>query len=295
MILVTGATGRVGSRVLEHLDDLGADVTAMVRVEARALELPPRVEELVGSLDDPPGPDVLQRFDRVFLLSPAHESQVELEVRFIDALAGAGHRPWVVKVAADGFQEPDCTVRYMRSHREIAAHLDATGLPVSYLAPTLYMDNLVAAADAIRTQGVLAAPAGDGRIAFVAARDVAAVAARVLTSEDPEERIYTLTGPEALSYADLAERISATFAGTVDYVDQPPEEARRSWLDAGLTPWQADGQLELFDWARNGGYDSVTDEVLVTTGTEPRSVQAWLDEARAAFQVRPVGAPVPRV
>ncbi|MDQ1720493.1 MAG: hypothetical protein QOI26_227 [Pseudonocardiales bacterium] len=294
MILVTGATGQVGYRLLEQLEDLHADVTAMVRVEAKAVDLPPRVQYLVGALDDPPGPDVLGAFDRIFLLSPARESQVQLEVRFIDAVASAGHNPWIVKIAADGFQEPDCPVRHMRNHREIAAHLDATGLPVSYLAPSMYMENLLSAADVIRTQATLAAPAGNGRVGFIAAKDVAEVAARVLTMENPQERIYPLTGPEALRYSDVAERISAVFATTVDYTDQPPEQARQDFIAAGLTPWQADGRLELFAWTRNGGYDHVTDEVRDVTGKDPRPIQTWLEEARAAFQVRPVGAPVPR-
>ncbi|MGZ4470213.1 MAG: NmrA family NAD(P)-binding protein, partial [Nocardioidaceae bacterium] len=130
MILVTGATGRVGYHLVRELADLGAGATAVVRVEARAAEvgLPPPVDHVVGALDDPPPADVLQNFDHVFLLSPVHEEQTALEVCFIDALIAAGHRPHVVKLAADGFQDPDCDVRFMRSHRQIAMHLEATGL-----------------------------------------------------------------------------------------------------------------------------------------------------------------------
>jgi NAD(P)H dehydrogenase (quinone) len=293
VILVTGATGQVGYSLLEHLDDLHAEVTAMVRVEARAADLPPGVQHLVGSFDDPPDPDALEGFDRIFLLSPAEEAQVELEVRFIDAIVAAGHSPWIVKIAADGFQDVDCGARFMRNHRVIAAHLDAIGLPVSYLAPSLYMENLLQAVDSIRTQATVPAPAGDARIGFIAAKDVAAVAAQVLTSDPPEPRIYSLTGPEALTYSDVAELVSAVFASTVDYDDQPPAQARRAFLAAGMTPWQADGQLELFDWARNGGYDYVTDEVRAVTGEAPRPVELWLEQARAAF-LRPPGAPLPR-
>jgi uncharacterized protein YbjT (DUF2867 family) len=276
------------------LDDLHADVTAMVRVEAKGADLPPTVKHVVGTFDDPPNPEVLQTFDRIFLLSPMHEAQVELEVLFIDALIRAGHAPRVVKVAADGFQDPDCSVRFMRNHREIATHLEATELPVSYLAPSMYMENLVSAADPIRMEATVPAPAGDGRIGFIAAKDVAAVAAQLFTSEDPEDRIYVLTGPEALSYAEIAERISAVFAREVDYTDQPPERARQAFIDAGVARWQVDGKLELFDWVRNGGFDYVTDEVRTVTGDDARPIQSWLEEARAAFLVRPPGVPPPR-
>ncbi len=136
MILVTGATGRVGYRLMEALADAGADATAMVRVEARAADLPGAPRHVVASFDDPPPAETLREFGRVFLLSPAHEEQATLETVFIDALAAAGHHPHIVKIAADGFQDPDCEVRFMRSHRQVAMHLEALGLdrPVSLIA-----------------------------------------------------------------------------------------------------------------------------------------------------------------
>ena len=220
MILVTGATGRVGYHLMELLADANAEATAMVRVEARAADLPGTPRHTVASFDDPPPAEILREFDRVFLLSPAHEEQASMETVFIDAIAAAGHRPHVVKIAADGFQDPDCEVRFMRSHREVAAHLDALGLPVTYLAPSLYMENLLAAADTLRKEGTIRAPAGRGRVGFVAARDVAAVAARVLTSPGHDDAIYVLTGPEALRYADVARRFSAVFAREAGYESQ---------------------------------------------------------------------------
>src|SRR5258708_12958283 len=193
----TGAAGEVGYTLMGALGGGGAEATAMVRVEAKAADLPGSPAHVVASFDDPPTAEFLQAFDRVFLLSPAHEGQVELETVFIDALVLAGHRPHVVKIAADGFQDPGCDVRFMRSHRQIAVHLDATGLPVTYLAPNLYMENLLEAADTIRDQGMIFAPAGQGRIGFVAASDVARVAAQILT--DPgrghEDQTSLLTGP----------------------------------------------------------------------------------------------------
>jgi NAD(P)H dehydrogenase (quinone) len=213
-------------------------------------------------------------------------------VRFVDAVVRAGHNPWIVKVANDGFQEPDCEARFMRSHREIAAHLDATDLPVTYLAPTMYMEDLLWAVDAIRDEGTVPAPAGDARISFVAAKDVAAVAANVLAEATPVPGIRSLTGPESLGYGDVASRISAVFATTVDYTDQTPKQARQSLLGAGMSPWEADGQLEVFDWARNGGYDFVTEEVRAVTGRDATPIQSWLEDERAAF-LRPAGAPPP--
>jgi NAD(P)H dehydrogenase (quinone) len=293
MILVTGATGRVGYHLMEDLADANALATAMVRIPAKAEDLPSGVQHLVASLDDPPPPDTLRYFDRIFLLSPARQEQPELEIRFVDAVLAAGHRPHIVKLAADGFQDPDCDVRFMRNHRQVAMHLEATGLPVTYLAANMYMENLLALVEPIRREGLLPAPAGDGRVGFVATSDVAGVAAHVLTHDGHEDRTYVVTGPEALSYADVAARISAVFARTVEYADVPPYQAKADLLASGLDPWSVEGSLELFEWVRGGGADTVTDEVSKATGEDARPLHDWLSELRGAFVGRPEEAPPP--
>jgi NAD(P)H dehydrogenase (quinone) len=293
VILVTGATGRVGYHLMELLADAGAEATAMVRVEARGTDLPGTAEHLVASLEDPPPASVLREFDRVFLLSPAEQEQAALETVFIDALVAAGHRPHVVKMAADGFADPGVEVRFVLSHRDVALHLAATGLPVTYLAPSLYMETLLEAADTIREEGVIRAPAGRGQVGFVAARDVAAVAARVLTSPGHEDATYVLTGPEALSYANVAERVSEVFARQVDYENQTASRARKAMLDSGLDPWAAEGRLELFEWIRQGGADTVTTTVREVTGADPQPIEDWLENARAGFTGPPPDTPPP--
>jgi uncharacterized protein YbjT (DUF2867 family) len=270
--------------VLEALADARADVTAMVRVDAKAADLPGTPQHVVASFDDPPPAEILRGFDQVFLLSPAIEEQAELETVFIDALVAAGHGPHVVKIAADGFADPGCDVRFMLSHRQVAAHLDATGLPVTYLASALYMEDLLATADTVREAGEVSVPAGHGRVGFVAASDVAAVAARVLTSPDHAGATYVVTGPEALRFKDVAARVSAVFAREVDYTDQAPERARELMLAGGVSPWRADGNLELFDWIRQGGADNVTATVREVTGADPQPVQDWLEESREEFE-----------
>jgi uncharacterized protein YbjT (DUF2867 family) len=283
VILVTGATGRVGYHLMEALADAGADVTAMVRVEAKAADLPGVPRHVVATFDDPPPDSLLRKFDRIFLLSPEHEEQAALETVFIDAIAAAGHQPHIVKICPDGFQDPDCEVRFMVAHRQVAMHLDALGLPVTYLASATYMEDLLASAEAIRRTGVIAAPAGDGRIGWIAATDVANAAARVLTSPGHENTTYVLTGPEALAYRDVAARFSAVFARQVDYEDQPPAQARDVMLANGVAPWEADGSLERFDWIRQGGAATVTGTVRELTGTDARPLQDWFGESRASF------------
>lgn len=283
MILVTGATGRVGYRLMEALADVTADVTAMVRVEARAADLPGTPRHVAASFDQPPPAAVLREFDRIFLLSPEHEEQAALETVFTDAVAAAGHQPHIVKVCPDGFQDPDCEVRFMLAHRQVAMHLDALGLPVTYLASAMYMEDLVPQAETIRRTGTIAAPAGKGHVGWVAATDVARAAAQVLTTPGHENATYVLTGPEALSYQDVAARFSAVFGWQVDYADQPPDQARERMLADGVARWEADGNLERFEWIRQGGAATVTGTVRDLTGTAPRPLQDWLADSRESF------------
>jgi len=283
LILVTGATGRVGYQLLEALADARAAATALVRVEARAADLPGRPNHLVGSLEEPPPAEVLRQFDRIFLLSPEIEEQAAVETVFIDAVVAAGHQPHIVKVCPDGFQDPDCDVRFMRAHRQVALHLDAVGLPVTYLAAATYMDDLLDEAEEIRRTGEIRVPAGDGRAGFVAAADVALAAAGVLTTDGHEGAAYVLTGPEALGYADVAARFAAVFAWQVDYVDLPADQARDLLRARGLDPWEADGAIERYDWIRQGGASTVTPTVADLIGTGPRPLHEWLSESRATF------------
>jgi uncharacterized protein YbjT (DUF2867 family) len=283
VILVTGATGRVGYPLMEALADARADATAMVRVAARAEDLPGAGRHVVATLDKPPAAAVLREFDRIFLLSPEVEELAGLETVFLDAVVAAGHRPHIVKLCPDGFQDPGCDVRFMLAHRQVALHLEAVDLPVTYLAAAPYMENLRADAAELRSAGEIRASAGGGRAGFIAAADVAAVAARVLTSDGYEDDTYVLTGPEALGYAEVAARFGAVFGGQVDYADLPPARERELLLASGRTPWEADGALERFDWIRQGGADTVTDTVREITGTGPRPLTEWLGDSREAF------------
>jgi uncharacterized protein YbjT (DUF2867 family) len=171
----------------------------------------------------------------------------------------------------------------MLAHRQVALHLQAVGLPVTYLAAATYMEDLIEDAEQIRRTGEVRAAAGHGRAGFVAAADVAAAAARVLTTDGHEDATYVLTGPEALSYGDIAARFSAVFAWQVEYADLPPHRERELLLASGRTPWEADGAIERFNWIRHGGADSVSGTVTELTGAGPRPLQEWLGDSREAF------------
>jgi uncharacterized protein YbjT (DUF2867 family) len=105
----------------------------------------------------------------------------------------------------------------------------------------------------------------------------------VLTSPGHEDATYVLTGSGALGYREVAAQFSPVLGWQVEYEDQPPEEAREVMLANGLAPWEADGNLERFEWVRQGGAATVTGTVRELTGNDPRPLQDWLSDSRASF------------
>jgi uncharacterized protein YbjT (DUF2867 family) len=193
MILVTGATGNVGSQVVEQLSSTGAPVRAFVRDPEKAANVwETSVEIAEGDFQRPETlAAALEGVDRLFLLMGTAENQVELENDVIDAAVRAGVRR-VVKLSIYG-AEIGSPVPFRDWHGRIEARLEGAGLAYTHLRPTFFMQN---AAYMLAPDGVFYVPSGAGRIGWVDVRDVAAVAVRALTEDGHEGKAYDITGPE---------------------------------------------------------------------------------------------------
>ena len=139
--------------------------------------------------------------------SPLHPRQVAWQGNFVEAARRTGvvH---IVKLSGLG-TAPDSPLRSGRWHAQTERHIADAGLPFTYLHPPFFMQNLLRSAAAIAAQGVLVASMQAGKIAMVDARDVAAVAVAALTSDDHVGKTYTITGPEALSFQEVAQKLAA--------------------------------------------------------------------------------------
>jgi uncharacterized protein YbjT (DUF2867 family) len=124
---------------------------------------------------------------------------------------------------------------------------------------------------------------GDSRTSYIDLRDVAAVAARVLTSPGHQRKAYALTGPEALSGDEVAERLSAATGRQVGYVDVGPVTFRRALAGAGLPGWLVDRLIELNIMMAAGHAGGVTDDVATLIGRPPRTFEQFAADHRAAF------------
>lgn len=282
--LVIGATGTVGSHVVDALLGRGLPVRAFVRDRARAATvLDGRAEPVDGDVTDPVSiRAALDGVESVFLCTPNHPQQVEHETNVIDAVARAGIRR-LVKIGACGAQIGS-PLAFWDAHGRIEAHLRQSGVPAVVLRPTSYTSNLLSAADAVARTGTLFVPAGGAKVALVDPRDVAAAAAVVLTEGGHEGRTYTLTGPEAVTHHQVAQELSAVTGRQVEYVDVPDEAARAEMVRAGVPGWTADQLVILWGELRRGVMATTTDVVRVLTGREPRTTLRFLRDHAAAFR-----------
>jgi uncharacterized protein YbjT (DUF2867 family) len=275
MIVVTGATGTVGSEVVRALAARGAEVRAFVRDPAKARErLGDGVELAVGDLADAHSVRAAVEGAYAVLLSCADDpGRVAWETSAVDAAAAAGGRRVVTlstTAAAAG-----APVAFWDWHGRIDEHLRAAAVDWVVLQSSFYMSNVLAEAERIARTGRLVAPAGDARIAMIDPRDVGAAAAAVLTGASEARRTYALTGPEAIGYERVAAEIAAATGRGVEFVDVPDEAFRRALVDGGVPAFVADQVVAIFGGLRAGVAAEVTGAVEVLTGRAPRSFAAF--------------------
>ncbi|MCX3061112.1 NAD(P)H-binding protein [Streptomyces beihaiensis] len=279
MIVVSGATGTVGSQVVTRLQDRGTDVRPLVRAgSAVPAEWGAGVVPAVADFTDPASLDAaLAGADVVYLLVAVHPDMATHERNVIDAAVRTGRRPRIVLHAAAGMgQRPD-GVRFLAAHNSGLDHLVATGLPWTVLAPNGFFQNFLGMADAVRG-GHLALPAGTSPVSYVDARDVADSAVEALTGDGHEGAVYTLTGPAALSHAQIAGHLGVAVGHSVEYEAVRPEAALAGMLGAGWDRWRAEGLVELYGLYAAGGAAAVTSDVEKLTGRPARSFDAFTDE-----------------
>lgn len=285
MIMIFGATGTIGGEVLRHVVELGVPVRAAVRSPERAAALGvPGVETVVADLADPASlTAALADVDHVFVATPASDRQVELESGLVDAAAAAPRRPHVVKLAAIGYDAPGDGIALGINHAQVVARLREADVPHTVLAPSGFMSNLLGDAASLRDGSTLYASSGDGGLSWIDPADIGAVAAHVLTTPGHEGASYTVTGPEVLTGADVAERLSALLGRPITYVDVPAQAYRATLDSYGLPPWLAAALTELQQLYRAHAAEVVTDEVEKATGRPATSLTDWLARHHEAF------------
>ncbi len=283
-ILVTGATGNIGSKVLKALAE-AKDVQVRAGVRAGDKSSAFRAANITPVAFDFDKPDTvavaLRGVERAFLLQPQAPNQVEIMSRFVDVAKRAGVRH-IVKVSSwNCDQEPG--IAFWRDLRAVEKHIEASGVAWTFLRPNNFMENFINfyVPDG---QGNIYLPWGQGACSFIATEDIAAVAARALTQTGHAGKAYTLTGPEALTIGQAAQILSEVTGRAIKYVDVPEAAARQAMLDYKMPAAFVDGLMELHAIDKAGSAAIVTPTVRDLLGRSPKTFKEFAREHAAKWK-----------
>lgn len=283
--LVTGATGELGRELVGLLARSRAVVRAATRSPAAARALfPPNVEVVELDFDRTETYDAAaERVDRIFLMPPPFDPDAYGTINpFLDWAVGADLQQVVLVSAMDAESLPDLALR------KVERHLEKLGIGYTILRPNLYMQNLSSGflAESIRTRDEFELCAGDGRVSFVDVRDVAAVAAEVLSHDRHYGHAYTLTGSDVLSFGDVARTLSAVTGRKIGYRAIGAEQMRGVLTEMRWPARQAAVGVGLFQAVADGRRQAVRDDVHQVLGRDPIRFENFVHEHAAAW--RPV-------
>lgn len=275
-LVVTGATGRVGGRVADSLTTAGVPLRLVVRDVTRAPDLPGTEVRVASHGDGDAVREALAGSEVVFMVSGAEsEDRLQQHLTFVDAAADAGVRHLVYTSFSGA--SPTSIFTLGRDHAATEERIRERIPEWTFLRDNLYADFMPLLAD---EAGVLRGPAGEGRVAAVAIQDVADVATAVL--QDPaahSRRSYELTGPEAFTLAEAAERMTALLGRPFRFERETVEEAYRSRASYGAPHWQLDAWVSTYTAIAAGEMARVTGDVPEVLGRPATSLEELLRAA----------------
>jgi uncharacterized protein YbjT (DUF2867 family) len=280
VILVTGATGKVGSETVRLLRERQIPVRALVRNPEKAAALAQAGAQIaVADLDAPPAIDeAMAGVTTVVLVSPGVPVQ-ELNVVHSAVRAGAGH---VVKITSNA--SADSPIARRRWQTEIEAGLIASGLDHTLLRNNAYMQNFLALAPAIAKTSSFGSSTGAGRLGMIDARDVGAVAAEIAASPAAHAgKTYWPTGPELLSYSDVADVLSKVLGRHITYRELSYAKDKDAMIRAGLPEPVAEMNAQAFGLVAAGDAAWLTRDVPSLLGRPARSFEQFATDYAAAF------------
>jgi uncharacterized protein YbjT (DUF2867 family) len=285
MILITGASGTVGKAVLAEVARSGAKHRAMYRSKEEAAKAPAGTETVIADFSDKASlAPALRGVESVYLVCSPIPDLVQLERNVIEACASAGVSRIVLNSALGA---GDYTKSFPSWHRKVEDKLKASKVAHCILRPNGFMQNILAFyAPSIRAQGAFYAAMDNARTSYIDIRDIAAVAAKALQSREHDGETYELNGPEALTCAEVAEKISRHAGVTARFVDIPVEAQRKAMLEQKMPEWQATALLDLqayYTGGKGGTVDGLLQKLL---GHSPITMDQFLQEFAGEFRAQ---------
>jgi uncharacterized protein YbjT (DUF2867 family) len=288
IVLVTGATGNTGRPLLRFLEGRRVTVRAMLRRDADPARLGDSTATIVvGDFDDPDSlAAAMGGVTSAYLVTPSSADAEAQQIRFAEhaAMAGVTHLVKLSQLGADA----ESPVRFLRYHARVEQRIRDLGIGYTFIRPNLYFQGLLGFAKLIAKTGRFFAPIGDARVSAVDVRDVAAVATIALTEPGHIDKTYTVTGPAAITHAEMARAIGEATKREVGFVEVPPAQFAAALQQLGMPEWQIEGLLEDYAHYQRGEAAMVTNAVLATTGAKAREVRRFAEDYAQAFEPPPV-------
>jgi uncharacterized protein YbjT (DUF2867 family) len=284
MICVTGAGGTVGRELIKQLQSANASFRAAYFSKEKAETA--RVTGIDAVIIDYNRPDTLraafQGCNKVFILGPNALDQTQLELNAVEAAKADGVQH-IVKLSVMGAVEEAFSLA--RVHRSVEKVIESSGIAWTFLRPNSFMQNVMTfMSETIKAEGVFYSASGEAKISHVDVRDIAVVAVKVLTEPNHEAKAYTLTGPEALTYDELANELSRAVGRPINHISLSPPDLKKGMLAEGLPVEIADRLLDLERYFREGQASRITDDIKQVTQRDPRRFEQYARECASSLQ-----------
>lgn len=287
MILITGASGNVGSEVLKQAAAAKLPIRAAFQSAEKAKGVPKGTETVVMDYTKPATVGAaLTGIEKVFLVGPPTADVAQLEAKFVEEAKKSGVKH-MVKLSALGGRK----AIFPGLHRDSEENIERAGIPYTFLRPNGFMQNFVNYnAATISTQNAFYGVQGSGAVSHIDIRDIGAAAVAVLTASGHEGKAYVLTGPEALTNEQVAEKLSHAVGRTTRYVDLSPGALKQGLLAAGMPEWSANAILDLQRYYREGGASVVDPAVERLIGRRATTFDQFVRDYAAAFRTQATAA-----
>jgi uncharacterized protein YbjT (DUF2867 family) len=281
-ILVTGATGTVGSEVVKQLsrDALNYNIKAGVHSieNANKIQRYDRVKAVLVDYDKQEGLDsAFKDVEKLFLLTHPSPRTAEHE----STLVNEAKKSRIKHIVKQSIMRADlgADVEAMRLHRQAEKLIEDSGIPYTFLRPNEFMQGFINfQGTTIKSNNAFYLPAENAKVSFVDARDIAAIAVKALVDGDKHyNKTYMITGPEALSYDQAAEILSNAIGKKIDYVNITEKETREALKETDMDDWLINTILDLYTAYRKGYASEVSSAVEEVTG---RKATTFVEFAR---------------
>ncbi len=278
-ILITGATGNVGSEIARQLIQKEIPFRAFARDPAKLASMigDKGYDLAVGDFSDTVSfKAALPGIDKLFLVTNQSDAFLADLDRMLAEIKAAGITQLVL-ISAEC--DTDSEIFFVRRTGEIEDRVRASGVAFTILRPDWFMQNFIGFA----AMGAIAFVDGPGKTSFIDVRDVAEIAVKALTENGHEGRTYRLTGPDPMTFRRAAERISATLGRNIPFMALTPEQLRDALIESGAERWYAEMNAEMTFAVRGGFTFNPANDFEFLTGRKTRSLETFVSDHKTAF------------